>query len=291
MNISTIFGIAIAIWVLWSGVFAHAQNPKLFLDSHAIILVLGGTLAAALIAFPYRKLLGLIDFILMGAIFKSKIKSCDLGMQVILTSDLFKSNQIKDRYYSLGYHPFLVESIVLLLNEKFSSEELVEILDSRIELVKNDYLSDAKLLNALAKFPPAFGLLGASTGMISMMTKLGGGGAETIGPSMAIALVATFWGIAVANFILLPLCDHATKIAHDEVKNRKMIADCIIAINNQRSLSFIAEKLISHISFAERKKFKQDIRTFLEERNRLFHKNSNSNSQKNPLVQTKHSAA
>src|SRR5665213_2509183 len=92
------------------------------------------------------------------------------------------------------FHPFLIEAYLISARNDMTHAEFKMILQGRRQRFQERNAWEAKILTALAKFPPAFGLLGATTGMIAMMSNLGGGGKEIIGPSMAIALVATFWG-------------------------------------------------------------------------------------------------
>ena len=259
MNFSSLVGIVFALSVLWFGVIHPAPNPALFLDSHAIILVCGGTLAAALIAFPAKKLLNLLSFFLFGVLFKRKKSNQEVAQEVIVSHFYYSSHRLEQMQIQ-DCHPFLVEALSVLKSHNYTDQQLFDLLDTRIESIKQDYLADGKILNALAKFPPAFGLLGASTGMIVMMTNLGKGGAETIGPAMAIALVATFWGIAIANFVLLPLSDYATKTSQDDIRIRRMIADGIVAMNQRQSIKYLAEKVAGHLSIADRSTFKSFVK-------------------------------
>lgn len=265
MNFSTILGFISAGLVLWFGVLSSTPNPKLFLDPHALILVCGGTVAAALIAFPIGKLLSFFNFFISGVLFKRKVSAPVVGEQIFRAYSFLKDKNFDQFFTDTHYHPFLVESVKLIAKNEFEDHELDDILETRIEQIKNDYQSDAKILNAIAKFPPAFGLLGASTGMIVMMTRLGSGGADTIGPAMAIALVATFWGIAIANMVFLPLSDYATKIAYEEVKQRKMIADAVRAMNNKCTFAFLVEKTLGHVPLSERMHFKEKVKDYLIE--------------------------
>ncbi len=265
MNISTILGFVSAGLVLWFGVLSSTPNPKLFLDPHALILVVGGTIAASMIAFPIRKLLSFFNFFFSGVLLKRKVSAPIIGEQIFRSYSFLKEAKLDQFFANTHYHPFLVESVKLISKNEFEDHELDEILETRIEQVKNDYQSDAKILNAIAKFPPAFGLLGASTGMIVMMTRLGSGGASTIGPAMAIALVATFWGIAVANMVFLPLSDYANKVAFEEVNQRKMIADAVRAMNKHCTFAFLIEKTLGHVPISERMAFKDKVKDYLVE--------------------------
>ena len=262
MNISSLIGFFVAFLVLWLGVIHPSPNPRLFLDSHALILVCGGTLAAALIGFPARRLIGLFEFVILGLIFKQKRTQLKVAEEILLGFRAMRAKNLQSMVDD-KMHPFLIESFSLL-NRQFSQEEMVQILEERIEVLKSRYLSEAKMLNAIAKFPPAFGLLGASTGMIVMMTKLGDGGADSIGPAMAIALVATFWGIAIANFVFLPLSDYATKVAADEVQQRRMIASAIVSISDHCSFAFLVEKLVGQLEISDRQNFRMLAREILK---------------------------
>ncbi|OFZ16803.1 MAG: hypothetical protein A2Z20_02070 [Bdellovibrionales bacterium RBG_16_40_8] len=257
MNKSSALGFFIAFMVVYMGVLHNSPNPGLFLDTHALILVCGGTAAAALIGFPLPKLARLLDFILYKVIFDKSRKDTHIAKDMILA---YRNPPQGKKFFEVSpkSHPFIVETSIMLEKTHLSPHELDKILTDRINYVKKSYLDDAKVLNSLAKFPPAFGLLGATTGMISMMIGLGSGGADQIGPAMAIALVATFWGIAIANLVLLPLSDHATKVATEEIHTRNMIKAAIqLMVDKKCSQERLVEVLIGYLPLKERREFKK----------------------------------
>lgn len=250
MNISTLMGIIAAVFVIYSGVIKHSTNSLIFLDSHALILVVGGTLSAALIAFPIKDIIQIMRFIFLGVLYPKSRNKLKVAYDILL----FKLNSNLDTPVNTNElsHPFLAEGFLLIRKNKFNSEEFRTILAERNLHFKESYLNDAKILNSLAKFPPAFGLLGATTGMISMMSNLGDGGKDSIGPSMAIALVATFWGIAVANLILLPLADHASKLSRDDTKMREMMMTGLIMLHEGAEVDFLFEVLRGYLPLKDR---------------------------------------
>jgi chemotaxis protein MotA len=143
-------------------------------------------------------------------------------------------------------------------------EQMSELLHAKKDTVVSKYFEDAKLLGSIAKFPPALGLLGASTGMIEMMQKVGGvGGVSEIGQSMAVALVATFWGIGVANFIILPLGDFATRQADESLYMREMIIDVVYMIRKNYDLPLIINHLASRVKLEDRSKLRDYAKIML----------------------------
>ncbi len=243
---SSWLGIFVALGVLYYGVFRTAPNPKIFLDAHALILVIGGTLAASLIAFPYRKFEDIIALLIFSVLKKRKSSLLNqakdlvnLSLQKKLKQTLMISKNEK--------HPFMKEACYLLSQNHLSSDHLRSVLTKRSDFFKKKYLSDAKVLNAIAKFPPAFGLLGATTGMISMMSNIGQGQQDKIGEAMAIALVATFWGIAMANFVLLPLADFAARVVLEDQHVRTMIIEALVLIRDDEDPRYVMEKVLAFL--------------------------------------------
>jgi chemotaxis protein MotA len=252
MNKSLLTGVLFGIGTLWFGVFESISNPKFYMDPHALILVLGGTLSASLIAYPYRQLITLGDTLLTWFIRK---KTPDYRVVEELYEVSIQYMKYKNLASSLEFtHPFINEGFMFIVSDSYSLEQIQDILVKRIVAFRKKMQNDGKILTAISKYPPAFGLLGASTGMISMMLNLNGGGTQKIGSSMAVALVATFWGVCIANLIFLPLSDFANKIAQDEAHTRMIIMEGLILIKKNEQPLMIAEILKSHLHPADRKK-------------------------------------
>jgi chemotaxis protein MotA len=251
INGSTILGLIAAFLVIWFGVIAGSARKDIFLDNHALILVLGGTAAAALIAYPLSTFRDLWSFFTMGALFppdKGFVKT--INHLMLLSSRPLLANV--DPAMRQNFHPFLIEGYNLMRKQEWESAEFRMLLHGRNQRVKERYGWDAKVLAALAKFPPAFGLLGATTGMITMMSRLGEAGKDSIGPAMAVALVATFWGIAIANLIFLPLADHCSRLNSEDARLRLMIATGLALIHQEQRPSVVFEHLIGFIPTSER---------------------------------------
>lgn len=247
MNLSSLLGTAVIAFVLFFGVFRGSKNPEIFLNSHALILVLGGTLGVTLLAFPIRKLKEMMDFLLYGLFFKKKTEDLYVVADLIRISDEYKKDP--DGFlnnYSVT-NPFLKEALKLLSKSALSYEDLLLIIKNRRDSFKKRYQEDYKMLLSISKFPPGLGLLGASSGMIEMMMGLNASGMDGIGSAMAVALVATFWGIAIANFVFLPLADYASRVAADDFFTRSLVVHGIALIKQGTAPKIIAETLISQL--------------------------------------------
>jgi chemotaxis protein MotA len=252
MNINLILGLLIGLWVVADGVIRRAANPSLFFDVHAILIVGLGTIAAALIASPPGRLRAISKFIITGAFFrKERSKSYLIKTLISAHAHILRTGSSRV-VISEEIHPFLKEGIDLIREGHLTSEEFKEVLELRVNYFKRSYGEDAKSIAAIAKFPPAFGLLGAASGMISLMSQLGSGGKESIGPAMATAMVATFWGVGVANFLLLPLSDYANRLGMEDVEIRNLMVHGLLLIHQRENPIVLKEKLVSFLRLNER---------------------------------------
>lgn len=215
-------------------------------------------MAAALISVRYKKLEELVSLFVYGLILKKTKPMIDHARELLYVSALTYQNKSLYMEFELS-HPFSREAFELAKKPYLDEEELKTLLLKRNEYFKRNYQSDAKALNALGKFPPAFGLLGATTGMIAMMTQLGGS-PDRIGPAMAIALIATFWGIALANLVILPLADYASKVAQEDQVTRQMIAEAMLLIRKSYDPHLVAERLCTYLPPYMRKELKDVLR-------------------------------
>lgn len=254
MNKSSIFGFLIVGVVLYASVFQTTKNPQIFFHTGSLILVLGGTLAVAFIAFPFASLAKTVDYLLWGFLFKKKREYLKVSQDIAGARSAFQNGQ--NFTASDDSHPFLKESIILLLNGNIADDGFEEVLRQRSEYFKKKYKDDAKVLVSLAKYPPAFGLLGAAVGMIEMMNALSTGAQINIGQTMMLAFASTFWGIAISHFVILPLADSASKSVDDDHMLRSLIIDGMVLIRQSVSDDHFQAYMRGYLSLNDRSEFK-----------------------------------
>ncbi len=262
LNLTTIFAAFMACSIVYFGVLKTVKNPMMFLDAHAILLVVGGTIAASLLAYPLPHLFQVLDFILFGVF---RYRKTDYVTLIEEFADIQQAviNQDGNISYRSFSHAFMAECVTLLMKKSLTVDEMASLLQDRVNVFNRRYLQDAKILNSIAKYPPAFGLLGATTAIISMMTNLGGpGGTVAIGEAMALALVAVFWGVALANFVFLPLADNAQKAFSSDEFTRTFIRDGAMLIKTNVDRRYLIEKLASMLPLEERSAARGSFATY-----------------------------
>lgn len=261
------FGLISLGFVMHVGIFGGFSDLTIFFNAHALALVFGGTIAITLLSYSFKMVSELFDFLIYGFFLKKSTYDIEVIYEM-LTSIYQNKSPFFDPKKKKFKHMFVLDGLLLLREPHMKADEVYEAMSMRVQNFKIRYQAYAKVLLNLSKYPPALGLLGASTGMIQMMTNLGVGGPEAMGKAMAIALTATFWGIGLANFIFLPLADYAFQLAEDDNHIREVIAEAIVKEKEGVSFESLSEMITFgldiHEQIAVRKALGQFIAKYTE---------------------------
>ncbi len=255
MNFSALIGIILAIGVALATALTSTKSYYVFLDYHAAMIVFGGTLAASLIGFSAKKILQLLKVFLKRVIFKNEDVAVALDEIISLATGYREDdNFLRDNVDGLKTF-FLKEAIQLQIDGGIDPREMDVILRKRANSIYDHHEEDAEIFKTLSKFPPAFGLLGAVIGMIAMMQSLGGAEAlSKVGPALAVALVATLYGIALANFVFLPIGENLSKLNKTDASIREMVIDGVKLIRLKKHPLVVEEMVRSHLLPSDRPK-------------------------------------
>ena len=254
MNFAGIIGYLLAIAVVAFSILTSVKEPKIFSDIHGIVLVMGGTVAVGLMTFNFKRLTGAIG-VLVRKTFGGGVNYSATIKQIVSVANAYRTDPKNiTQLVNKDAHPFLKEGVGLIADYGFQPDEMDAILTNSIKGKKKRDLDENKVWHTVSRFPPAFGLMGATIGMISFLQTMGEPGSqERIGPAMATALVATFIGLTLANFVLIPLAERLMEVSNDDITLRNIIKDGLVMILEKRHPRFIEEFLKSYISPTDRK--------------------------------------
>ena len=258
MNFSTALGLLLASAVMAGGVFTSTPNWRIFLDQHEALVVVGGTMAATLVSFPISQLFKITKVFWNRIIGKSGAPHIQVVAEIVeLSKGHYADPGFLEKNIAKVKSPFLKEAIQLQLDGGMPDSKIDVILRKRAEVHLVRYEAEAHIFKTMARFPPAFGLLGAVLGMVALMSGLGSPDSfKTIGPSMAMALVATMYGIAMANFLFVPLGENLAKFSKEDHLMRNIVIDSIKLFRDREHPLVVEEYLKSYLLTSERAELK-----------------------------------
>lgn len=229
---------------------------SMFLDFHAFLIVFIGTFCVALIAFQIAGLKRFVQIIKIAVIRKDD--DLDLTINEVIgiarqsrgdmTSEIAAGVRSQNHFLGDG---------ISLIADGFTKEEVSKILTERIRATVNRYRNDEKILRSLVKVPPSFGLVGTTIGLIVLFAQVGSADAmKTIGPAMAVAMTATFYGLIFAFLIISPLVERIVWINSRDLQMREMTKQGVLLLMDNSSPIYIEEILKSYLNFAKQQQRK-----------------------------------
>jgi chemotaxis protein MotA len=251
MNFSTLLGFLASIAVLLSAVITSTDEFRIFFDVHAALIVLGGTGAATLICFSLPKILNLFKVFLLRILGANKRDYLALVDEIVVLSQARnRGMQQFEAAVPKIRDLFLKDAAEVLfwVESEVPPSHLRDLLETRAQTHFEQYMDEANIFRTIAKFPPAFGLLGTTFSMIILLRSLGSQtGQSAIGPAMALGLVATLYGVALTNFLFVPIAENLTKQTKEDLVSRRMVIEGIMAIHDRMPTKFIEEKVKSFL--------------------------------------------
>ncbi len=254
MNLSSLFGVFVGLSVMYFALSTTTDNLSYFLDMHGILIVVGGTFAAASISFPLSKVLALFKVFVLRVLGRSQV---DYQGNIAQILELSKKagNGVTALKDSVGYlkHPFLKEAVELVSGGVLTEREIRQVLEQRLKTIELLYNHEANMFRTIGRFPPAFGLLATTLGMISVLQRIGAPDSQKlIGPAMSIGLIGTLYGIGLANLVFLPIGENLSERSQEEVRLRKMIIEGAVLLKQQVNPVTMRESLNSFLMPKER---------------------------------------
>ena len=141
--------------------------------------------------------------------------------------------------------PFLKKGILLIVDG--TDPELVRaIMETELVSVEGRHKETIGFWDTLAAMGPAWGMIGTLIGLINMLKNLED--SSTIGPNMAVALVTTFYGSLIANWLCAPFANKLKANNELELTLKTLIIEGLLSIQAGENPRVIEEKLKSFLS-------------------------------------------
>lgn len=210
----------------------------------AAMIVLGGTFGAAFIAFPMSTAIqGFKDVKLL---FGGHSGNEDLITEICGYAAKARKNGIISLEQDAQNHKdrFMKKAISLSV-DGVEPKDIKELMEIELGAFEEHAKMSVEFFEAAGGYAPTIGIIGAVLGLIHVMSNLSD--TSKLGGGIAVAFVATIYGLITANIICLPA---ATKIKHrvkEEVLRKEMIIAGIVSIQNGENPRFIDSRLRSYM--------------------------------------------
>ena len=246
-----------------------------FADLKSLLIVLGGSYAATLIAFRFGDAMRAILFI-AKAFFKGKAEKDFLEVYhtVINLCEKRANNElITDEEISAVKNTDLQNWLQDFIAVDLVTEEMIEeIVRSEIEMYNYRSFEEIDMLEFMGRASPAFSMIGTVVGLILMLGSVSGeGGADIAGlmGGMAVALITTLYGVLLSQLIFLPIASKRFQLKESQVLLMEMIREGLLYLKRRELPETAAKDLVIYLPPKLRKKVIQEEQAAMGEGLRL----------------------
>jgi chemotaxis protein MotA len=252
MDKATLIGLVLGFAAIIGGQVLEGGSLHSIMPFTAAIIVLGGTFGAVFVSYPFEDVME--GFRGLRKVLKEPPQDPFQMIQQIIS---FANKARREGILSLEKEiknirdPFLVKALTMSV-DGIEPHVIREAMEAELEYMNEYGKVSSKVWRAAGGYAPTVGILGAVLGLIHVMENLSD--PSKLGAGIAVAFVATVYGVGSANLLFLPM---ATKL---EVRNRQvmilneMILEGVVALSTGENPRLIEEKLTSFLSDLQKEK-------------------------------------
>jgi chemotaxis protein MotA len=252
VDIATIIGISLALGSILGGQVLEGGHVGSIMQLTAFIIVMGGTIGAICIQNPLSVVLKGVSMLRLGimspkhdnkGIIKTILDLANVSRKQGLLALEGKLKDIPDPFFRKG---------VQLIVDGTDPKAVHEILEIDLEHQEEEGVTAAKVWEAAGGYAPTVGIIGAVLGLIHVMENLAD--PSKLGGGIAVAFVATVYGIGAANLFFLPLANKIKFKLKEESSSRTIIIMGLVGLAQGENPRLLQEKLEGYLPESERTK-------------------------------------
>jgi chemotaxis protein MotA len=240
-DFATVGGLLLAVGGIVGGLLMEGGKIRDVSQITAALIVLGGTFGAVMVSTPIRVLNGAAMRLIH--VLMDKTGSPDEAIEELI---LYATKARKNGLVSLENEaleiqdPFLRKALTLAVDGT-DLQEIRNMMQLEIDTAENRAMAEAKVFESAGGYSPTIGIIGAVMGLIQVMKNLAN--IEEVGRGIAVAFVATLYGVGLANIILLPAATKIKSRIEWETEMKQLKLEGVVAIVEGLNPKLIRSKL------------------------------------------------
>lgn len=256
MDITTILGVVIAFTGLVAGIILEGGQLIAYVGLSAFVIIAGGTMGAVTISHPLHSLLTLPRLLIL-AITETHYNITSIITLISSFSDKARRegilsleaelSKIDDEFLKLG---------IQLIVDGTDPALVRDILETKITNIEQRHHHHAKIFEDAGGFAPTMGIIGTVLGLISVLSNISN--AAELAKSIALAFIATLYGVASANILWLPIANKLKAKSQKEILIKSIMLEGILSIEAGDNPRIAVQKLKAFLPQSEAAKIQSD---------------------------------
>lgn len=242
----TVVGLLLAVIAVFGGNLLEGGHPGSLVQFTALLIVVGGTFAAVLVQTPLPVFVRAMRMAPMafwrpsGDGRHQTIRRIAEWCKIARRDGLLGLDGIAQSQRD----PFIGNGLQLVVDG--TEPELIRhTMELELHVREDHDMEAVRVFEAAGGYAPTIGILGAVLGLIHVLENLSD--PETLGPGIAVAFVATVYGVGFANLLLLPLAGKLRAVMRRHVRYQEMIVDGMVAIAQSENPRTVESRLRGYL--------------------------------------------
>jgi chemotaxis protein MotA len=253
MDLATIIGLSLAFIGIIGGNIVEGGSPAALINIPGFMIVIVGTVGATIVAQPLATVIGLPKAVMKAFFGGAAHNSSETVEQFVAMADKARREGLLALESDVEkIHDQFTRKGVQLMIDGTDPELLREIMEIEMEAIKHRHEANYSVLELMGGISPTIGVLGAVMGLMSVMRHLNQ--PEEIGPGIATAFVATFYGVFTANVLYLPLANKLKNNSKHEQHALAVVIEGLMSIQSGDNPRIVREKLEGFLQPSARRK-------------------------------------
>lgn len=245
VDMLTLIGVTLAVGAIIGGNWLEGGKFSALMQLTAFVIVMGGTLGAVLIQTPmrdFRLALARLSWVFFTPVYpRAALLDKALGWSRAARRDGLLA---MEKEVSKESDPFTQKGLQLLA-DGLEPEDIRAVMDVEIDNALAVDARAARVFEAMGGYSPTIGIIGAVLGLIHVMNNLSD--PAQLGSGIAVAFVATIYGVGFANLFFLPVSNKLKSLSGEQMAYHEMVVDGIVMIADGDSPQIIMNKLEGYL--------------------------------------------
>lgn len=241
MDILSIIGLLLGLTAIIGGNLLEGGHTESLMQLTAFVIVMGGTTGAVMLQTPLPVFMRSLR-ILVWILFPPRDDGSALIERIVEWSSIARKEGLLglETIAEVEIDEYSTKGLTLLVDGS-EPETMRKILEVDLDTMEHFDLQAAKVYEGMGGYSPTIGIIGAVMGLIHVMNNLAD--PSKLGSGIAVAFVATIYGVGLANLVFLPIATKLKSIIHDRSQYREMMIEGLISIAQGENPRNIETKL------------------------------------------------
>lgn len=241
MDITTIAGLVFGFGLILAGQVLEGGHAGSLVQLSAAVIVFGGTFGAALVAFPKKDFVRGMRLVKL-AFLEPKHDLAGLAKELVGYATLARRDGVLALEGRLAeiQDPFLRRALQLVI-DGVDANVARSTLETAYDVEHDENVVGAKVWESMGGFAPTIGIIGAVLGLIHVMENLND--PSKLGGGIAVAFVATVYGVAAANILFLPFASKIKRKLALERERKVLLTEGVLSIQDGTNPRVLEERL------------------------------------------------